>query len=197
MDEEKNEQEHEELIETEPETGAVEAAPEQPAAEEAPSLEAQLADSKDRYLRLLAEFDNYKKRVLKERSELLKYQGENIVFDLLEVLDNLERAQQHLEADVDKLREGFELIYRRFVDILQKWDIRGESAKGQPFDPQLQQAISTVAVAGVEPNTVFEEFKKAYFYKDKLLRPAQVIVATALEQPAEDNGGDDEKPFDA
>ena len=149
-------------------------------------LKTELAEVKDKYIRLLAEFDNYRKRVARERGDLLKYQGENLIFDLLEVVDNLERALKHAEADPEKLREGLELIYRSFVDILNKWEIRSESSVGRQFDPLTEQAISIIPIPDVEPNTVLEELKKAYFYKDKLLREGQVIVSASREDPEEE-----------
>lgn len=93
--------------------------------------EQELADMKDRYLRLMADFENFKKRALKEQSELLKYQGERVVVDLLEVLDNLELALAHSSAEYDKLKQGLEMVHRMFVERLGRWEIRGESSVGR------------------------------------------------------------------
>lgn len=161
-------------------------------ADEASVLRAELVETKEKYLRLLAEFDNFRKRVARERGELLKYQGESIVYDLLEVLDNLERALQHADADPSKFREGVELIYKRFTDILGKWDIKGESAIGKVFNPEVHQAISKVTIPGAE-NAVVEELKKPYFYKDKLLRAGEVVVAI----PPEEENKESSESFDA
>lgn len=163
------------------------------------NVRSELSETKDKYLRALAEFENYKKRVLKERSELLKYQGENIVFDLLEVVDNLERALQHVEADPEKLKEGLEMIYRRFLDVLKKWDIRGESSVGKAFDPNTEQAISSVPMKDATESIVIEELKKPYFYKDKLLRPGQVVVGVPAESSQESGDGstEEKEEFDA
>jgi molecular chaperone GrpE len=141
----------------------------------------ELADMRDRYVRLMADFENFKKRALKEQSELLKYQGERVIIDLLDVLDNLELALNHSSADADKLKTGLEMIQKMFVERLGKWDVRGESGVGAPFDPQRHSAISRVPGADAKPGTIVGELKKAYFYKDKLIRPGEVVVAAEPE----------------
>lgn len=143
-------------------------------------LEAQLADAKDRYLRLAADFENFKRRALKEQSELLKYQGEKIVVDMLEVLDNLELALGHSSASQDSLKTGLEMVLKLFVEKLGKWQIRGESSVGAKFDPQKHAAISRVP--GAESGLIVGELKKPYYYKDKLIRCGEVIVATAGDE---------------
>ncbi|NMC63313.1 MAG: nucleotide exchange factor GrpE [SAR324 cluster bacterium] len=145
------------------------------------SLKSEIAETKDKYIRLLAEFDNYKKRVIKEKSELLKYQGENFIYDMLEVIDNLERALKHAEGDPASFKEGIELIFKRLKEILDKWGIKGQESVGKAFDPAMHQAISMFNMDGIESPQVSEELKKAYFYKDKLIRAAQVIVAVPPE----------------
>jgi molecular chaperone GrpE len=139
------------------------------------SIEAQLADAKDRYLRLAADFENFKRRALKEQSELLKYQGEKIVVDMLEVLDNLELALSHSSASQESLKTGLEMVLKLFVEKLGKWQIRGESSMGAQFDPQKHSAISRVP--GAESGVIVGELKKPYYYKDKLIRCGEVIVA--------------------
>jgi molecular chaperone GrpE len=141
------------------------------------ALTAQLAEVRDRYLRLMADFENFKRRALKEQSELLRYQGERLIVDLLEVVDNLELAVSHSSGDGGQLRTGVEMILKMFVERLAKWDVRGESAVGLAFDPQRHAAISRVPGGDAAPGTIVGELKKAYFYKDKLIRPAEVVVA--------------------
>jgi molecular chaperone GrpE len=141
-------------------------------------LKKELAESRERYVRLMADFENFKKRALKEQSELLKYQGERIVIDMLEVLDNLELALSHSSAEYDKLKTGLEMIQKLFVERLAKWDVRGESGIGAQFDPQKHSAISRVPGADAKPGTIVGELKKAYYYKDKLIRPGEVVVAS-------------------
>jgi molecular chaperone GrpE len=144
------------------------------------SLEAQLADAKDRYLRLAADFENFKRRALKEQSELLKYQGEKLVVDMLEVLDNLELALAHTSAGQESLKTGLEMVLKLFVEKLNKWQIRGESSMGAKFDPLKHAAISRVP--GAESGVIVGELKKPYHYKDKLIRFGEVIVATASDE---------------
>jgi molecular chaperone GrpE len=145
------------------------------------ALQQELSETKDRYLRLMAEFENFKRRTLKEQSELLKYQGERLVVDLLEVVDNLELALSHASADPEKLKTGLEMTHKIFLERLGKWEIRGESGVGSTFDPQKHAAISRVPGSDAKPGTIIGELKKAYFYKDKLIRPGEVVVASSAD----------------
>lgn len=150
-----------------------------------PEVEAvrrELGETRERYVRLMAEFENYKKRSLKEQSELLKYQGERIILDLLEVLDNLDLALTHSSAEHDKLKAGLEMIHKMFVERLNKWEIRGEPGLGTQFDPQKHSAISRVPGSDAKPGTIVGELKKAYYYKDKLIRPGEVVVAADTDK---------------
>ncbi|RIL10012.1 MAG: nucleotide exchange factor GrpE [Proteobacteria bacterium] len=161
------------------------------------ALRKELEETKDKYLRSLAEFENYKKRALRERSDLIKYQGERVICDFLSILDNLDLALQHSEADYQKLQEGLQLIHKQFVDLLAKWEVRSESGVGQDFDPSKHDAISKVKVDDAKPGTIISELKKAFFYKDKLLRPAEVVVAAEAEpegdiRPEQTEEGDPE-----
>ena len=143
-----------------------------------PSLEDQLREAEEKHLRCLAEFDNFRKRALKERSDLLKYQGERIFQDLLDIVDNFDLAVSHQDCDLEQMKQGLNLIHQMFQSFLNKWEVKGVSAIGQSFDPNCQNAISTAPAAeGLQPGQVIAELKKAFFYKDKLLRPGEVIVA--------------------
>ncbi|WKZ57387.1 MAG: nucleotide exchange factor GrpE [Bdellovibrionota bacterium] len=165
-------------------------------------LEQQLSTEHDNYLRALAELENYRRRAMKERSELLKYQGERVFADLIEVVDNFELALKHAEAaesDQSKaveFRKGVELIHKMFLDILARWEVRAESGVGKEFDPARYEAISKVAVDDAKPGTIVNELKKAYLYKDKLLRVGSVVVAAAREEsnPAEEKAAETAEP---
>lgn len=148
-------------------------------------LKKELEDYKDKYLRSLAEFENFKKRSIKERSELLKYQGERVFCDILEVADNLELAVQFSDSDSEKLRDGVRMIQKMLSDILSRWEVRAESGLGGDFDPNKHQAISKAITSEAKPGTITSELRKAYFYKDKLLRPGEVVVAAAPEAGSE------------
>jgi len=158
--------------------------------DELAALRAEVADHKDKYLRALADFENYKKRALKERSELIKYQGERIIGDFLEILDTLELALTHGESDPGKVQEGIKLIQKMFVDTLGRWEVRADTAMGAEFDPVKHKAISRLVVPNAKAGTVVGELKKPYFYKDKLLRPGEVVVAAAPPEEAGAEGGE-------
>ncbi len=135
-------------------------------------------DLQEKYVRLLADFDNYKKNTAKQRQDLLKYQGQALVTDLLAVFDNFEYAlsSSQEQASDGSFRQGIELIHKSFLDTLDKWGIRGESSVGEAFDPNKHNALSMVEDPEAQPGTVLRELKKAFYYKDRLLRPAEVIV---------------------
>jgi molecular chaperone GrpE len=137
----------------------------------------EVAQANDRHLRLLAEFDNYKKNAAKQRAELLKYQGQAIISDLLNVLDTFEYALATPEGgDTSSFRDGVIMIRKNFLDTLEKWGIRAESSVGKPFDPAIHSALSMIESSDYEAGTVASEFKRAFYYKDRLMRPAEVVV---------------------
>lgn len=144
-------------------------------------LKAEAEESYDKYLRAVAELENIKKRHLKERSELIKYAGEHLARDILEVLDNLQLAAARPvgEQGGGDIVKGIQLIVDQFTSILERHSIKAESCISKPFDPQKQEAVSAVPTRDHPPGTVIEEFKRAYFFKDKLIRPGQVVVASA------------------
>ena len=156
------------------------------------SLEVQLAealdeaaDLKDKMLRLAADYENYKKRNERERLATMKYAGENIFREFLPVVDNLERAisQGVVEgADAEKnlagLLEGVELTLKSLYTSLEKFEVKAIESVGEPFDPNKQEALTMEASDTVPANHVSTEFEKGYFYKDRLLRAAKVIVSS-------------------
>jgi molecular chaperone GrpE len=151
-----------------------------PASESA--LTTELAELKDKYLRLAAEFDNFRRRNLKERQDLHNYANESLVKELLPAVDNLERAVVHgrkeeQRADSDNLLQGIELTYRSLVQILGRFGVVEIEAEGKPFDPQVHEAVRRVATNEHPPGTVLEVYQKGYLLKDRLLRPAMVAVA--------------------
>lgn len=155
--------------------------------EELERLRAEAAENYDKYLRAVAELENYKKRALRERSDLLRYAGEHLARDLVEVVDDVERAVvQDKSVSAESLLEGIRLIGERFRSILDKHSITGVDALGKKFDPSKEEALATVPTDKCEPGMVIEQFRKAYFFKDKLLRSGQVVVSAA---PVSKNGG--------
>ena len=149
-------------------------------------LKSEVDGYQQKYLRALADLDNFRKRAQKEKSDLLKYQGEKILVDIVDVLDNLELALDHKGAEIESLRTGVEMIHQQFIDALGRWGVRAETAVGGKFDPNRQNAINRVPTPDAEPGSVVAELKKTYFYKDKLLRVGEVVVAAEAED-AENN----------
>jgi molecular chaperone GrpE len=164
------------------------AAGQEPGAQAAPdrlaTLEAEKNEARERMLRIAAEFENYKKRVRKEQSESESKARESVLRDMLEVIDNLERALAVGEgADPKALHQGLQLVLRLFGSKLERHDVKAFEAKGQPFDPRLHDAISQVPTADAPPGSVVNEVQKGYKIGDRLLRPAMVAVAVAPAGP--------------
>ncbi|GAB4412673.1 MAG: nucleotide exchange factor GrpE [Thermodesulfovibrionales bacterium] len=146
--------------------------------EEKPSPEVELAELKDRYLRLYAEFENYRKRVQKEKEDLIRYGNESLLYELLIVLDNLEMALKHSTDNLSEgLVKGVEITLREMQKVTEKFGLTQIEALGKSFDPSLHHAMSQVERADVEDKTVIEEFRKGYMLGDKVLRPSLVAVS--------------------
>ncbi|HUQ49482.1 MAG TPA: nucleotide exchange factor GrpE [Terriglobales bacterium] len=131
----------------------------------------------DRLARQQAEFENYRKRVEKDKQESRDFTVVETLKPLLPILDNFELALKAQSSGSD-LRKGVDLIRKQMEDALSKLGVQAISAPGQPFDPRLHEAIEMVESSEVEDNHVLEELQRGYKYKDKLLRPAMVRVAT-------------------
>ena len=149
-------------------------------------VERELEELKDRYLRLAADFDNYKRRTLKERQDLHNYANESLIKEILTTVDNLERAAEHgrkedASGDVTSLMEGVELTYRSLMQLLEKSEVRVVDPEAQRFDPQVHEAMRQVPCADHEPGIVVEVYQKGYLLKDRLLRPALVAVSSRPE----------------
>ena len=138
----------------------------------------------DRLLRNMAEFDNYRKRVAREKEDLIKYGNEKFAFDILSVMDNFERSleQARKSQEVEPVIEGIEMIRKQFVSALEKFNVKPFESVGEPFDPERHEAMAQQEHDEYEENTVIEEYQKGYFLKEKLLRPARVIVSKSTEK---------------
>jgi len=150
------------------------------------TLEAELVKAKakaeDHYAqlqRLQADFDNYRKRTQKEKTELIKYASERLVGELLPVLDNFDRAVSAAKVNPDftAFSQGVEMILRQMQTALSKEGLNAMDAVGQPFDPNLHEAVLRVASEEHPENTVVEELQKGYYLKEKVLRPCMVKVS--------------------
>ena len=132
----------------------------------------------NRLARMQADFDNFRKRVSKEREDLLQYAGEQVITALLPVVDNLERALAARHTDAEKIFEGVEMISRQVGDILSAEGLTPISAVGQQFNPEIHEAVMSVQSDEHPENTVVEELRKGYTLKGKIIRPSMVKVAT-------------------
>lgn len=141
----------------------------------------------DKYLRLAAEFDNYKRRVQRDQQDTVRFANEKLCKDLLPTLDNLERALQsgREQGQVEGLLEGIGLTYKHFLDTLQKMGIKQVSSVGEEFDPAKHQAVGQVESTTVPENVVVDEYQKGYFLHDRILRPAMVTVAKTKTEPGD------------
>ena len=154
-----------------------------------------LKDTHERLLRVAAEFDNYKKRAAKEREDAQKFGIERLLKDFLPVADNLERALDHAEEhDLRQVIEGVKLVQKLFDAALAKHGVVGFSALGQPFDPNLHEALMQQE-SDAPPGTVVSEMSRGYKLNDRLVRPAAVVVARPKgpSQPPESGSGPGEQ----
>lgn len=140
-------------------------------------LEAQVKEKEQKYLYLYAEFENFKKRAVKERSDLLKFGWESLAHDLLQVVDNLERAIAHMPAGSDKaITDGIQMVLNQFMGALNRQNVQPIESVHQVFDPNLHEAV------GSEPSehpsgTIIKEQLRGYTLHGRLLRPARVIIS--------------------
>jgi molecular chaperone GrpE len=131
----------------------------------------------DRLLRKQAEFENYKKRIDRERSEFVQFASAELMRELLNALDSFDLALRNTGGDL----RGFELIYKQLQDTMGRFGLKPIEAKGQKFDPNFHQAVATQPADDVEENTVVDEMRKGYTLNGRLLRPAMVTVSIKKE----------------
>ena len=174
-----NKEELEEIEEVEEEIEEVEAEEEE-AEDEAAKLKEQIAEQNDKYLRLMAEYDNYQKRSQREKAARYADAVIDTVLELLPIGDNLERAlaTEVSSEDAVKFKEGIEMVMKQFNDCLNKLEVTPIKAEGEQFDPNLHNAVMHIEDESVDDNTVVEEFMKGYIYKnERVVRHSMVKVA--------------------
>jgi len=189
------------------------ASPEPPTLEEqVEALKAQIAqkdneiaDLKDKYLRALAENENARKRLRQQNEDVLRFQRESLLHDLLPILDHLELAVAAAQTGGDgkPIVEGIEMVLRSMHDLMRRHGVTPQQSVGQPFNPRFHEAVDHVESLDYQPNTVISEFNRGYQIGDRVLRPARVSVAKAPAvhkksgasdgNQAEKNNGDVEK----
>ena len=170
-------------------TDVAETPPPAPAQDEALAAKAQEVERlQDRLVRLQAEFENYKKRMAREKAEFLKFATEGLLLELLPVLDNLERAIVSARAETsgrEAVVEGIDMVARLFRATLEKAGVKPMDAVGKPFDPGLHHAVAQVETPGGPDNVVVEEIQKGYLLEGRVLRAAMVKVSRAAPPTAE------------
>ena len=140
----------------------------------------ELEELNQQYLRLAADFENYKRRMTKERADSIAYGNEELIKEMLNVLDNLQRALDHTEEsnETKSLIDGVQLVQKQFLNTLEKFGVQSvDASKGSEFDPTVHQAIEHAESDEVAPGLVLMEMLPGYTLKDRLLRPALVVVA--------------------
>jgi len=161
--------------------------------DEVARLRQEIADLRDRSMRTLADFDNFRKRSERERQELRRYALLEPMRELLTVADNLDLALS-AQGSAEDLKRGVEMIHRQMQELMRRFGVTEIAATGQPFDPTQHEAVSREESAEVKAPTVVAELRRGYRMHDRLLRPAMVKVAVPPEAPASPAAGDGEGP---
>ncbi|MCB0600343.1 MAG: nucleotide exchange factor GrpE [Saprospiraceae bacterium] len=144
------------------------------------SLQEELDELKDKYLRLFAEFDNYKKRTIKERLDLMKTAGQETIQSLLPVLDDFDRAKKSAEDNksAEVFSEGVAMVYKRLYHILEQQGLKAMESNGADFNPELHEAISEIPMGEAMKGKVIDTVEKGYTLNDKIIRYAKVVVGS-------------------
>ncbi len=170
------------------------------------SLEAKTQEAQglqDKYLRLAAEFEKYKRLAQRDQREHIRFGNEGLLKELLPVIDNLERAIRSSQQDANgaALLQGIELTLKHALEAMGKFGVRQMTSVGEPFDPARHQAVVRVESDRVPEDSVVEEYQRGYYVHERVLRPAMVSVAVSASTPQEQNGttgepaeGSEEKP---
>lgn len=171
---------------------AVEARQEERKSQDDPSESGEeVAALRDHLLRLQADFENFRKRTLREKEEAWNYGHQNLVKDLLPTVDNLDRAIEHARGnqagDLEALLQGVELVQRELLGVLDQYGLAEINPEGEAFDPAVHEAMAQQPDGSVAPNTVIQVFQKGYRLRDRMLRAARVVVSGA---PKEEEGGE-------
>ena len=157
-------------------------------AKELQQAKEKIAELENQRLYDQAEAENYRKRALRERSELLRYNGENVLRDLLEVADNFDRALKHAEsADKESLLSGFSMIRDGLLKVLAKYEVKEMPGEGEKFDPNIHEALTVCPAPGKEDGTILAVEQQGYYFKDHVLRPSKVVV---VQNPKEEKQGE-------
>jgi molecular chaperone GrpE len=159
-------------------------------AEELEKLKKECLESKDKYLRVLAEMENMRKRLQKERLDLVQHAIQNVMVEFLNPIDHMENALKFAQEMSDEVKHwalGFQMILNQFKDVLSNHGVVAFSSVGMPFDPNRHEAIEMIVTNEYSPGTVVSESVKGYKMGDRIIRPARVTVAKASEEESKEN----------
>ncbi|MBA4423099.1 MAG: nucleotide exchange factor GrpE [Syntrophus sp. (in: bacteria)] len=152
-------------------------------------MEKKAAENYDKYVRALAELDNYKKRAVREKADAIKYGNENLLRDILPLVDNMDRAMEHAcnSDDFDAFKKGLKMLQQQLLGCLQKHGVEQIEAVGKDFDPHVHEAMVQVESKEHEESKVVGEFERGYLLNGRLLRPSKVSVCRRLNKEDQQN----------
>ncbi|MCX6120535.1 MAG: nucleotide exchange factor GrpE [Ignavibacteriales bacterium] len=140
-------------------------------------LEEELTNERDRHLRTLAEFKNYRRRIERDGNKFAETAIRKILLSFLDIIDDIEHALQSTSEDERPIADGIKMIHQKFLALLKKEDVRPLVSIGEKFDPELHEAVAMVKRKGVDHGIIIDDMRRGYFWKKELLRPAQVCIA--------------------
>ena len=164
------------------------------------ALEDELAETKDQYLRKAAEFENFRKRMNREKQDAIDYANQSLLLDIIPIVDDFERAIKSAETskDFSSFYEGVTMIEKRLVTELEnKWGLKRYDSANQPFNPEIHEAIMMDKSADVSEPTVEEDFLKGYLLKDRVIRSAKVKVLMPQDKDVAGSGSNADNPADS
>lgn len=142
-------------------------------------LNKELSEEKDKFLRLAAEYDNYRKRSVKEKTDAYSNAKSDVISDILPIIDNFERAAANSESDFDGYKKGVEMIFTQFMNVFSKYGVESFGEEGETFDPEYHNAVMVVEDENLGDNVIAQVFSKGYKLGDKIIREAVVKVANS------------------
>ena len=159
-------------------------------------LESQVKELEDRFLRKVAEFENYKRRAENDQFNLITYGAESFIVKLLPVIDDFERSFQHIDStnDSESIKKGLKLVYDKLIKVLEEQGVKKMESVGKPFNVDFHDALMQRKDEKAEPHTVLQEIEPGYIYREKVIRHAKVIVSEDLPEDnvqSDDSNSDD------
>lgn len=146
---------------------------------EVEELHSKLAESEDNLLRVMAEYDNFRKRTVKEKADIYLNSKSDVVNEFLPIIDNFERAASNAEADFEGYKKGIEIIFSQFIDVMSKFGVESFGTVGEEFNPEIHSAVSVIQDENLGENVISQVFSKGYKLGDKIIREAVVQVANS------------------